>query len=424
MLLMLLLMPLGSAQHLPHPHESLVHHPLTIYSEMVAIRDKNPAFIELGAFGESEAGLGLWFLDFAAPDVQKSSLPVFYLDANHHGNEQLGMEALLLFLDELADWSLTPEGAARLGEVRVVGAPMINPDGTGRNNRVNTNLVDLNRNYDYNWGLYGTSDTADPTGGTYRGDHALSEPESAANAALMAQLRPAVYLSMHTGSHDIVLPWRAYDADGRALDGPMPDWAVYERYLGEIQNVSGLGYRDPSGAGESISHAYGNLGTISLIVEVDTLQSELIVDGRPERLKEEIAIFWHTLNVLENIGGRLLADAGRVCNVGWGPAYNATVFQRLHEHEARMFASRIAPGECVEVPALEDGAPRAVRYQRTAIAAERARAVGALHVSGPLVDVGTLVPVADTDAVVPATPAVLLLVALGGASFALRRRAA
>lgn len=356
-----LLVPAASAQ-VPHPHEAVVHHPLTIQSEMEAIRDKNPESIRMASFGESTLGFPLWYLDFAAPGAK--DLPVFYLDANHHGNEQLGMEALLIFLDELADWSLTEEGGARLSEVRVVGAPMINPDGTGRNNRVNTNFVDLNRNYDYNWGLYGTSDMANPVGGNYRGDHAHSEPESAANAAFMEQLKPWVYLSMHTGSHDIVLPWRQTPE----ADGPIPDWPAYEAYLAEIENASGLGYRDPSGAGESISFAYGALGAISLIVEVDNLQSELIVDGRPERLKEEVAIFWRTIEVFEKIGGNLEWLDGQVCNTGWG---NATSVAWSAQSEANVgsiwlnLTGSLPAGECVGAPDGADLSGATVRYART-----------------------------------------------------------
>lgn len=421
-LVVLLFVPLASAQ-LPHPHDAVVHHPLTIESEMRAIAAKNPEFISMASFGKSTLGFDLWLLDFVAPEVRASAselrhTPVFYLDANHHGNEQLGMEALLIFLEELADWSLTDEGATRLSEVRVVGAPMINPDGTGRSNRVNSNFVDLNRNYDYNWGLYGTSGTADPTGGTYRGSKALSEPESSANAMLMANLQPRVYLSMHTGSHDIVLPWRQTPE----ADGPMPDWPLYEQYLGEILNVSGLGYRDPSGAGESISHAYGNIGSISLIVEVDQLQTQVAAADIRERLVEEVLIFWMTLEHLERIGGHLVADGPNVCNDGWGAAYNVTSWGVAHDYTMALVAEELAPGDCVSVPMPADGSGLHINYHPTAQAAKIAPGPTMLSVSQLNLAGSVLEPVAGSKESIPGLGIIVLVGLVAG--FALRRRAA
>ncbi len=420
------IVPLGQAQI---PADQLVQHPATIEQELRDIAAVNPEFIRMESFGKSELDFDLWLLDFVHPDRRQTHetpqgmmetvdkhVPVFYLDANHHGNEQLGMEALLLWLHELADWSLTEEGQERLREVRIVAAPMINPDGTGRSNRVNTNFVDLNRNYDYNWGLYGTSDTASPAGGTYRGESPLSELESSANARLMGQLMPVAYLSMHTGSHDIVLPWRN-STDG---DGPMPDWPVYEKWLAGIEEVSGLGYRDPSGAGESISHAYGNHGTLSLIVEVDELQTQVIVEDIPDRLKEEVLIYWWTLDNLENLGGYLVQEGDEVCNIGWGPAFSVTQWEDVHDHHLQLLADRIDPGDCVPLaPAVEGW--RMVDWLHTE-QATLGNVPGPMHRPYMLTDANQHIgaPLSPPDEGAP-LPAALLLMAL---AFAVRRRAA
>ncbi len=421
---LLLLAPLATAQN-PVPADQLVTHPLTVQEKLEEIRDINPDFIRMESFGKSELDFDLWLLDYVHPDKREpnyvlNDMEVFYLDANHHGNEQLGMEALLIFMEELAQWSLTPEGQQRLSEVRVVAAPMINPDGTGRNNRVNTNFVDLNRNYDYNWGLYGTSDTASPTGGTYRGSSPLSEVESRANARLMEELEPRVYLSMHTGSHDIVLPWR----NSTGGDGPMPDWPVYAEYLAGIKNVSGLDYRDPSGAGESISHAYGNIGAISLIVEVDELQSQVVVSDIPERLKEEVAIYWYTLEVLEKIGGHLVVVEGRLCNDGWGPSYNITRSYNHHDHQVTVIADELQPGACMDVDPHPEYRSDFTAYrtiQHALAYPEPSRfAPGAVSIPAANGTAGEGPDEADAAGVAVLVP-VAVLVAV---AFALRRRAA
>jgi hypothetical protein len=126
---------------------------------------------------------------------------------------------------------------------------------------------------------------------------------------------------MHTGSHDLVLPWRQSDD----ADGPMPDWPLFERWLAEAEAVSGLPYRDPSGAGESISYAYGALGAFAIVVEVDTLQFQpLVTDDLREILREEVDLFWYSLHNLERMGGHLVLDitARAVVNAGWSPAVN------------------------------------------------------------------------------------------------------
>lgn len=406
-LTLLLAAPMAAAQA-PHPHDQLVHHPLTIEAEMRDIQAIRPEFIDMRSFGTSVTGFDLWLLDFVHPDAP-DDVPVYYLDANHHGNEQLGMEALLIFMEELAEWSTTGEGAERLSEVRVVAVPMVNPDGTGTDRRVNNNGVDLNRNYDYNWGLYGTSDTPNWATGTYRGDAPLSEPETAANAALMREIQPEVYLSMHTGSHDIVLPWRQYDSDGEPLDGPIPDWPVYERFLAGIEDVSGLGYRDPSGAGESISYAYGALGAVSLIVEVDTTQNQLFIQQQlTDLLKEEVTIYWYGLEVFERLGGYLVHGGPHVFNAGWGDATNVTFLAQ--DGTVLETVASLPPGAEQTVPA---GAATAT-YER--------RIQGDLHTAVWSLDVASDAHLhEDPDEREAPVPVLAALAALA-AAFLVRRR--
>jgi len=377
-----LFIPFAAAQ-VPNPHPDLVHNPATIEAELREIEAINPTFAVLGTFGTSTAGFPLWMMDVQHPDALVER--VLYIDANHHGNEQLGMETAMLYLRQLVEYSTTPEGAERLREVRVVVSPAINPDGTGTDRRANSNNVDLNRNYDYNWGLYGTSDSL--TAGTYRGPAPFSEPESAANAALMESIRPDIYLSMHTGSHDIVLPWRQ-DAE---FDGPIPDWNMYVAMLNGIEAVSGLGYRDPSGAGESISWAYGRMGTLSLVVEVDTTQNVPFVQDLETLLAEEIAICWYAFDNLESFGGYLVYD-GEIRNVGLGPAYNVTAGREV-------IASVLAPGE-------------SIARQNVVVSYER-------RLQGDLQEPWTVAPSGNFDVATPAgflLPLALLL--------ALRRRQA
>ena len=200
------------------------------------------------------------------------ALPTMYVDGTHHGNEGMSAEASFLFLQDVLQRSAADP--SYLEGKRLVVTPSVNPDGYVLDCRSNWNGVDLNRNYPYMWGMYGTSDTPNfcPVSGTYRGASEGSEIETQVNMEFMRNMNLYVYFSAHTGSNDIVLPWKITGE----FAVPIADWELYEYFLNESTNVSGLTYRDPGGAGESIAWGYGARAALSLIVEVDDMQLSLI----------------------------------------------------------------------------------------------------------------------------------------------------
>jgi len=255
------------------------------------------------------------------------ALPTMYVDGSHHGNEGMSAEAAFLFLQDILERSNTDP--TYLEGKRLVVTPIMNADGHFQDCRNNWDGVDLNRNYPYMWGMYGTSDTRGtcPASGTYRGPSEGSETETQANMELMRGMNLYVYFSGHTGSNDIVLPWKITGE----FAVPIADWELYETFLNESTNVSGLTYRDPSGAGESIAWGYGARTAISVIVEVDTMQwSPVLPDGSiREALTNELLMYDLAWENLELFGGRLEiidenANSITVTNIGWGTAYNVT----------------------------------------------------------------------------------------------------
>jgi len=150
-----------------------------------------------------------------------------------------------------------------------------------------------------------------------------------------------VYFSGHTGSNDIVLPWKITGE----FAVPIADWDLYERFLNESANVSGLSYRDPSGAGESIAWGYGARNAVSVIVEVDTMQwSPIETTTIRQALTNELAMYALAWENLELFGGQLeivseTSDSVRVTNTGWGAAYNVTagngITERIEPRETK-----------------------------------------------------------------------------------------
>ena len=270
-------------------------------------------------------------------------LPTMYVDGSHHGNEGMSAEAAFLFLQDILERSNADP--TYLEGKRLVVTPVMNADGYFQDCRNNWDGVDLNRNYPYMWGMYGTSDTRGtcPASGTYRGPSEGSETETQANMELMRGMNLYVYFSGHTGSNDIVLPWKITGE----FAVPIADWELYENFLNESTNVSGLTYRDPSGAGESIAWGYGARTGISVIVEVDDMQwSPIETTTIRGALTNELLMYDLAWENLELFGGHLeitdeSAKSITVTNIGWGAAYNTTAGNEIIDV--------IQPGETITI---------------------------------------------------------------------------
>ena len=270
-------------------------------------------------------------------DEELKALPTMYVDGTHHGNEGMSAEASFLFLQDVLERSAADP--SYLEGKRLVVTPSVNPDGYFIDCRNNWNSVDLNRNYPYMWGMYGTSDTRGscPASGTYRGPSEGSEIETQINMELMRNMNLYVYFSAHTGSNDIVLPWKITGE----FAVPIADWELYEYFLNESTNVSGLTYRDPGGAGESIAWGYGARAALSLIVEVDDMQWSPIVSTTIRgALSNELLMYDLAWENLELVGGNLQIidesyNSVTVQNIGWGAAYNVTTGNEIIEEVER-----------------------------------------------------------------------------------------
>jgi protein MpaA len=115
------------------------------------------------------------------------------------------------------------------GAILVV--PVANPDGLGAGTKDNARGVDLNRNFDArNW-------TADHPPGYHPGARPLSEPESAALAALIEKFRPRALVAVHQ-------PFRCVN-----WDGPAQELAARMSAACGYPAVASVGYPTPGSFG-------------------------------------------------------------------------------------------------------------------------------------------------------------------------------
>ena len=191
--------------------------------------DKFPDLVDVFSIGESVLGKDIWCIRITNEnngELKSSCL----IDGCIHGSEWEAGEACLYLAEYLlANFgsNLTVTDILNNSEVYIV--PLLNPDGRQENVRWNDNGIDLNRNFDIDFGrLRGRVLRIGkilgfikipyidfPRQGTYTncGRRAFSEPESRAIRDLMNEIRYqdySFYINCHTAAHCIWGPWVAF----------------------------------------------------------------------------------------------------------------------------------------------------------------------------------------------------------------------
>jgi hypothetical protein len=195
----------------------------------------------------------VWGLQIGKAVQGPDTRPVVLMNALTHAREPEGMQALLYFVDHLVSrYGVDPFATYLLEKRRLYIVPIVNPDGYAmnestyfssggfafgfwrkncRDNNLNgftdedSDGVDLNRNFPYQWGGSGAS--ANPIDETYRGPGPASEPETQIQRNLVTALHPVSGISFHTYSDLMLYPW-GYTT------GPPLDEAAFREWSDEM----------------------------------------------------------------------------------------------------------------------------------------------------------------------------------------------
>ncbi|XP_075983182.1 uncharacterized protein LOC142981271 [Anticarsia gemmatalis] len=188
-----------------------------IYQWLADMALKYPTVVELTSIGKSVEGREIF-----AISVKKNS-PKFrvIVECGTHGHEWISVQFATYLVDQLVRVNVTKNWklARLIKKYEWYVIPIVNPDGyvysqkTDRLWRKNRRLigsnygVDLNRNFDYNFGKYGTSNNEKDD--YYCGPHPFSEPESKILAEFITQKKQNLkfYFSFHAYGQKIIIPY-------------------------------------------------------------------------------------------------------------------------------------------------------------------------------------------------------------------------
>ena len=191
--------------------------------------------------------------DTDIPDYEK---PILYMQGAIHAREYATTELVTRFAEDLvAGYGTDPTATWLLDYTQIHIVPVLNPDGRkfaeqGYSWRKNTNPnpppgedpapfptygVDLNRNYDSQWGKVEGGSSDNPSSNVYRGEAPFSEPETQAARDYLLNLFPdqkpddmfapapddatGVYLDVHSFGNLILYPFGSTDEPAPNAEG-------------------------------------------------------------------------------------------------------------------------------------------------------------------------------------------------------------
>ena len=215
---------LSNASPAYHDYEEVVH-------ELDSLADEYSPLIHLTKIGES-ASLknAIWAVKISDNPESEEDEPAVLFIGGHHAREPLGVEVCLYLIKYLCEnFSKQPGVKQWIDESEIWFVPVLNPDGlqfaldperklswwrkncqdNNQNGRFDPDSdgVDLNRNYDFNWEQGGSSDV---TSLYYRGPAPFSEPELQALRDLAFQQNFIFAIDYHSFGESVLYPWGNY----------------------------------------------------------------------------------------------------------------------------------------------------------------------------------------------------------------------
>lgn len=223
------------------------------YAEIVANIDSMYAqfpniITEKFSIGTSHLGRTIWAMKISDNPNQNENEPQVEYDALIHSREPQSMATLLYFMWYLLEnYGSNPEVTYLVNNRELFFVPCFNPDGYEKNRQTNPNGggmwrknrrnnsesdgVDLNRNYSFQWGYDNSGSSPTPSSDTYRGPSPFSEPETQAVSNFIINKNIKTSLNMHSYWNAYLYPW-GY------INQACPDEQIYIEYCTDMTSYN------------------------------------------------------------------------------------------------------------------------------------------------------------------------------------------
>ncbi len=171
--------------------------PEQIAAKVNEIAAAHPEIIKVISIGKSHEGRDLQFVKISDNVNQDELEPEFKYIANMHGNEIVGRELMVKLIQDLAEGYKNGQSdiVDIINSTEIYIMPTMNPDGSGRRRRGNSQWADLNRDFPD----FTTRDNSN----TFEG----RQPETQAIMKFQAKRNFALSANFHGGSVVVNYPW-------------------------------------------------------------------------------------------------------------------------------------------------------------------------------------------------------------------------
>jgi hypothetical protein len=167
-----------------------------ITERLQKLAQDNAKIFKLFSIGESVEGRQLWVMKISDNVEEDEKEPEFKYVANMHGDEIVGRDLMMMFLDHIAT-SYNQDAAITdlVNNTEIFIMPTLNPDGSMKRRRANANWVDINRDFpDFTT----TDNTNTPSSRTV---------ETKAMMKFQAQRHFSLSANFHGGDVVVNYPW-------------------------------------------------------------------------------------------------------------------------------------------------------------------------------------------------------------------------
>jgi hypothetical protein len=255
------------------------HDHAAITAELQAYAAEFPALCRLVSLGNSVQGREIWALKITDnPDLEEAE-PEFRYISTLHGDELVGTEMCLYFIDRLLrDYDTDPDVETVVNETEIWMVPLANPDGLEAGSRFNAHAQDLNRSF--------PAYPEDFTGTLFDESLDLSgfEPEVALFSAWTMDHRFVLSANIHTGAMLVNYPYD--DDDLGSVYSPSPDDALFQAlsraYSSENPSMwnslsfpdgitNGAAWYSISGGFQDFGYRYG--GALEITLEISEIKT-------------------------------------------------------------------------------------------------------------------------------------------------------